>query len=63
MNPLVIAEVLGYLALVPEAIGIFQGAMNAIQEARNDGRTLSKEELVALADQVRADFEALPKPE
>jgi hypothetical protein len=63
MNPLLIAELINYLALVPQAISLVQSTIDAVQKLQDGGRVPTQEELAALADSVRADFEALPKPE
>lgn len=63
MNPLLIAELINYLALVPQAVSVVQGVIGAVEKLTEGGRVPTQEDLAALADQVRADFEALPKPE
>lgn len=63
MNPLLIAELINYLALVPQAISVVQGVIASVERLTDGGRAPTTEELAALADEARAAFEALPKPE
>ena len=63
MNPLIIAELINYLALVPQAVGVVQGVIAAVEKMTEGGRVPSQEELATLANETRAAFEALPVPE
>ena len=61
MNPALLGMLLPYLAHAPEAIEVTIKIVNRVKEMLAAG-PITDEMLEALADELRAGHEALPKP-
>lgn len=63
MSPVLIAQLIQYMALVPGAISVVKGTIAEVQKLREGGKAPTDAQLKALVDKMQAAHEALPKPE
>lgn len=63
MNPAKLAELLGYLALVPTAIPIAMDVINTVRSMINNGEEVTDDVITALVDEAVRNHAALPTPE
>lgn len=62
MNPVLIGQLLTYLAFVPDAISIVSNTVDAVKKLKEKGE-VTQDDLDALAARILSQHEELPKPE
>lgn len=62
MNPVLLGQLLTYLAFVPDAISIVNNTIQAVQDLKAKGE-VTQEDLDLLASKILSQHESLPVPE
>jgi len=63
MNPVLIAQLIQYMALVPGAISVVKSTITEVQKLREGGKAPTDAQLKALVDKMQEAHNNLPKPE